>query len=129
MTDAPAYYTGTMNIARNADWIKPFVYSYCDDFGNPTTGVPLGGSTLKLQIRRVEEEHEAIITVSSADPPGGITIEDAANGKFTIRITRLMLKRLPPGAYVSDLVRYIASNGYQERILSLDVNCVQGTSR
>jgi hypothetical protein len=126
MADGPAYYTGTMNIAQNDDWIVAFTYVYVDDSGNTTGPVDLSTSTLKLQIRRIEAEHEAIVTAIS---PATITIDDALNGKFTIRITREMIVRLPPGIYVSDLVRLDATTGYQERIFSADVTVVQGTSR
>jgi hypothetical protein len=125
-TDGPAYYSAEMYISQNDDWLVPFVYQAVDPTTSATTPIDLTGSTLKLQIRRTETEKEAIVTVYS--PNNGITIEDAVNGLFTVRIVRSTLLQLPPGTYVSDLVRLMVS-GYQERIFAADVTVVQGTTR
>lgn len=125
MADGPAYYSAQMNISQNDDWIVPFQYSSIGTDGVTLTPVDLTGSVMKLQIRKVEAEHEAIVSVMS---PTDITFDNAKQGQFTIHILRDKLARLPPGDYVSDLVRLMTS-GWQERIFSATVTVVQGTSR
>ena len=52
--------------------------------------------------------------VSVYSPDGGIIINDAAAGQFTILIDRNHLSQVMPGDHVSDLVREM-TNGFQER--------------
>jgi hypothetical protein len=123
----PAYYSAQVNIAKNEDWVVPFVYSTKDDTG-VLTPVDLTGSTLKLEIRVREIDHEAIVAVFSS-PSDGIQITDAAGGAFTIAISRDRLVRLSGGReYVTDLVRLMPS-GYQERLWEGPVTVVEGTTR
>jgi hypothetical protein len=120
----PAYYSGVMNIAKNEDWIVPFLYS--SDNGNGTfTPIDLTGSKIKLEIRKREQDHEATVSVYS--PDGGITITNAPGGAFTVLITREKLQRLAPGDYFTDLVR--ENGGYQERLWEGTATVVQGTTR
>jgi hypothetical protein len=122
----PAYYEGTMNISLNEDWIVPFQYgSYAAD-GVTVDPIDLTGSLLKLEIRVLETDHEALVSVFS--PSNGIAINDAVNGYFTISIARDLLIRLAAGTYVADLVR-LMPNGFQERIIDCTAIVVVGTTR
>lgn len=122
----PAYYSGTMNLAKNEDWIVPFVYT--TDNGDGTfTPIDLTGSTLWLEIRNHETDNEVFVSVSSA-AGDGIVINDAAAGTFTIVIVRDQMVRMVPGDYVSDLVREMP-NGFQERIFEGVAMVVEGTTR
>jgi hypothetical protein len=121
----PAYYTGTMNIACNEDWIVPFVYQ--TQAGDGTTApIDLTGSTLMMEMRHQETDHEVVLSLSS--PTNGITLDNATAGQFSIRITRDMLSQLEEGSYVADLVR-LMTNGYVERILDCAVTVVEGVTR
>jgi hypothetical protein len=122
----PAYYSGVMNIAQNEDWVVPFVYGASPDGGVTTTPIDLTGSTLMLEIREQESDHEAVVSVSS--PSDGIAITDAPNGAFQITMTRDKLARLWPGDFVSDLVRLMPS-GLIERMWEGTVTVVEGTTR
>jgi hypothetical protein len=122
----PAYYTGVMNIAQNEDWVVPFLYSQLSSDGLTSTPIDLTGSLLKLEIRLVESEHEAIVDVFS--PDNGITITDAVGGSFTILIDRNKSVRLAPGVYFTDLVRLMPS-GLQERLWEGTATVVEGTTR
>ncbi|MCP3475161.1 hypothetical protein NLM33_33085 [Bradyrhizobium sp. CCGUVB1N3] len=122
----PSYYSGVMNIAKNEDWIVPFVYGTVDPTGANFTPIDLTGSTLKLEIRTQEIDHEALVSVFS--PDGGIFITNAAQGQFQILINRLHLTHLAAGQYFTDLVR-LMPNGYQERIWEGTAYVVEGTSR
>ena len=122
----PAYYTGTMNIAQNEDWIVPFVYQAQARDGT-LSPINLSGSLLKLEIRTLESDYEAIV-FSFSSPNDGIFISDAVNGQFTITITRDKSARLAPGTYVTDLVRLMPS-GYQERMWEGSCTVVEGTTR
>ena len=123
----PAYYTGTMNIAQNDDWIVAFVYQSIASDGVTLSPIDLSGSLLKLEIRAQEADYEAIV-FSFSSPNDGIFITDAVNGQFTITITRDKSARLAPGTYVTDLVRLMPS-GYQERMWEGTATVVEGTTR
>src|SRR6516165_3432038 len=109
----PAYYTGTINISMNEDWIVPFLYQTSPDGGVTTTPIDLTGSTLMMEIRHQETDHEVVLSLSSANNQG-IFITNATGGAFEILITRLQLEQFFPGNFVADLVR-LMPNGYVER--------------
>ena len=123
----PAYFTGVMNIAMNEDWIVPFHYATSPVGGVTTTPIDLTGSTLMMEIRRQESDHEVVLSLSS--PDRGISIDNATGGAFTILITRTQLAQFAPGDYVADLVR-LMPNGDVERMLDCDaVTVVEGKTR
>ena len=122
----PAYYDGTMNISKNEDWIVPFFYGSYDTDGVTIIPIDLTNSTVKLEIRIRETDHEAIVSVFS--PDNGIVFNDPVNGYFTIVIDRAHLIRLAAGNYFADLVR-LMPNGYQERLLDAQAIVVEGTTR
>jgi hypothetical protein len=121
----PAYYSATMNIAKNEDWVVAFVYGTPAADGS-ITPIDLSDSLIKLEIRKRESDHEAIVSVSS--PANGITITNAAAGAFTVAIARDKLIRLAPGDYVTDMVRETSAN-YQERLWEGVATVVEGTTR
>ena len=124
----PAYYTGTINISMNEDWIVPFLYQTSPDGGVTTTPIDLTGSTLMMEIRHQETDHEVLLSLTSQGNQG-IYITDAAGGAFEILITRTQLEQFFPGNFVADLVR-LMPNGYVERILDCDVvTVVEGKTR
>jgi hypothetical protein len=122
----PAYYTGVMNIAQNEDWVVPFIYGTPSSDGTSVIPIDLTGSTLMLEIREQESDHEAVVSVSS--PGSGIALIDAVNGAFTITMTRDKLARLWPGTFVTDLVR-VMPNGLVERMWEGTATVVEGTTR
>ena len=124
----PAYYTGVMNVAMNEDWIVPFLYQSSDGGTPPVlTPIDLTGSTLMMEIRHQESDHEVVLSLASPDK--GISIDNATGGAFTICITRAQLTQFAPGNYVADLLR-LMTNGYVERILDCDmVAVVEGKTR
>ena len=75
----PAYYTGVMNISMNEDWIVPFLYATSPDGGVTTTPIDLTGSTLMMEIRHQESDHEVVLSLSSANNQG-IYITNATGG-------------------------------------------------
>jgi hypothetical protein len=117
-----------MNVAINEDWLVPFVYSVLDTDGVTLVPINLTGSTLKLEIRVLETDHEALVSVNS--PDNGIYFEndDPTSGAFWIAIPRDKLVRLWAGTFVTDFVR-LMPNGYQERIWEGQAFVVQGTTR
>lgn len=122
----PAYFGITMNVAKNEDWIMPFLYGTTTDDGATVAPIDLTGSTLKLEMRIREVDHEAVVSVRSPDE--GIDIVSAAGGSFQINILRSQLARLAVGDYFVDLVRLL-SNGNQERIFEGTATVVEGTTR
>jgi hypothetical protein len=129
----PAYYTGQINIAKNDDWAVSFLYSSVNSDGVTTTPIDLTGSTIKMEIRIQESDHEATVGLTSADInmdgySDGIYITDAVGGAFTVVITRHQSMSLYPGSYITDIVR-LMPNGYQERLWEGTVTVVEGTTR
>src|SRR4051812_24506821 len=122
----PAYYSGTMNIAKNEDWIVPFQYGTLSADGLTFTPIDLTGSTFMLEIRVRETDHETLVSLFS--PDGGIVITNALTGQFYIVITRAKMLHLAAESYFVDLVR-LMPNGYQERIWEGTAVVVEGTSR
>jgi hypothetical protein len=122
----PAYYTGVMNVAKNADWVVAFQYG--TNSSGSLVPIDLTGSTIKMEIRVNESDNEALIHVSSA-LANGVYITDPTNGLFTVAITREdHLAILEPGQYFVDLVRLMPS-GYQERIWEGTAIVIEGTTR
>jgi hypothetical protein len=122
----PSYYSGTMNISRNEDWVVPFLYQSVDGTGTIFTPIDLTGSVLKMEIRTLETDREALVSVYS--PDGGIYLTNAVQGQFTVTILRSGLNYIPAGEYFVDLVRLMPS-GYQERLWEGTAVVVQGTTR
>jgi hypothetical protein len=122
----PAYYTGTMNIAMNDDWIVPFLYQTLGTDGVTLTPIDLTGSVLKMEVRRSESDRNVVVSIFS--PSNGIQITDAVGGEFTILMDRNRLSQLIPGSYVSDIVR-LMPNGWQERLWEGTAAVVEGTTR
>lgn len=128
----PAFYTGTINIAKNEDWIVSFTYTT-----NDATPVPINltGSTLELQLRAYETDHTAVVATSS--PASGITIDNAPAGQFTITIAHAettdlaepsSIRLIAGQPYVADLVR-LRPDGEIERIFETAVTVSEGTTR
>jgi hypothetical protein len=129
----PAWFSGTMNIAKNEDWKVALIYQidYTDySVAGATPNIQpldLTGSSFLMQIRKVEEDQTALVSVST-DPDGGIVITNAYGGQFEITISIAKATRLEPGEYVADLLRTDA-NGFAERVFDLACTVVDGTSR
>lgn len=124
----PTYFEATINIAKNEDWIVPFLYGYYDADGVTVLPIDLTGSVIKMEIRINETDHEALVSVFT--PNDGIVFDgDPSNGRFIITLRRENLVRLTSaGIYVTDLVR-LMPNGYQERIFEGTATVVEGTTR
>jgi hypothetical protein len=124
----PTYYEAIVNIALNEDWVVPFVYGTYAADGVTVLPFDLTGSTLKMEIRELEADPEAIVSVWS--PHDGIEFynNDPTTGKFFIAVTRDKLWRLYPGSFFIDCVRLMPT-GYQERLWEGSATVVTGTTR
>ena len=124
----PALFTGNVFIAKNEDWKQAFIYEI--DYtvsGDPENIQPkdITDHTFKMQIRKVEADHTAVVSVQSGD---GIEIVNAAGGEFQITITRDKLKRLSAGEYVCDLLIF-DPEGSPDRFFDATCTVVEGTTR
>jgi hypothetical protein len=94
--------------------------------GNPISMV---GSSLSLEVRSIPSSVQTLITVGSVAPNTGITITDAANGKFTIVLPKAGLANLTAGqSYVHDLIR-LRPDGLTERMWTGTINVDGGVTR
>jgi hypothetical protein len=123
----PAFFSTPVNIALNADWVVAFQLT--------AGGVPVDitGSVMRMQIRKHENDHEALVSLTSENNDG-IEITDAVNGTVTITLARDRMRYLAaPGddgtEYVGDLVR-LRPDGEQERWWDMSpVTVYQGSTR
>jgi len=124
----PCLFSGNILIAKNEDWDQLFIWNIVYPIsGEPDNIQPkdITDHTFKMQIRKIEAEHTAVVTVSSGD---GIEIINAAGGEFEVKITRDKLKRLSPGEYVSDLLIF-DPEGSPTRFFDATVTVSEGSSR
>jgi hypothetical protein len=110
----------TINARKNADWNKGFQYRVG---GAPQ---PLDGR-LALMVRARASDPEAVLSLSS-DSGGGITITDAAAGRFAVRFDRDNFRRMAAGAYVQDLI-YTRADGEDIPIWEGALNLTEGVTR
>jgi hypothetical protein len=123
----PAYFSGIMNLAKNEDWVVPFRYISIDGTGSEMP-IDLTGSRLLMELRVRETDHEAVVSVDTATPPGGIVMTTPGLGEFQIQILRQNMVRLAAGEYFADLVR-VMPNGWVERLWEGTAFVTVGTSR
>jgi hypothetical protein len=128
----PAFYTGTINIAKNEDWVVSFTYQTNDAVPVP---IDLTGSQLELQVRQRETDHTAVVATSS--PQNGIVLDSASGGQFTIKILNAetanvaapsSIRLIAGQDYVADLIR-LKPDGEIERIFEAAVSVAEGTTR
>jgi hypothetical protein len=105
--------TVNLTTVSGTDYAQAFTYATSVDGGDTTTPVDIGGSVLRLQVRRRATDAEAMVSIGSTDE-GGIEITDGPNGKFTVAISRAQLDRIPAGTYVQNLVRTRPDGLYEE---------------
>lgn len=105
-----------LTTVSGTDYSRGFIYQ-TNDGGDPPviTPIDLTGCELRLSVRRLATDVEAMVAVGSSDE-GGIEITDGPNGKFTIIISRAILDRIPAGLYVQNLVRMRADDGLIDQI-------------
>jgi hypothetical protein len=116
----------TITVENDADFYRQFVYQTVDSLGNVLGPIDLTGNKLRMGIRQhaADIAEELLLTTEN----GGLTIVDAPNGKFTVRITQAQLVQLEVGQYDHSLVR-IPSTTETYRIWSGTLTTSAGPSR
>ena len=95
-----------INTYNDVDFYRTYVYQTQEIDTNGTTyNIPfdLTGAMLQMGVRVNASDVEEQLLLTSSN--GGIIIEDAANGIFTLNITQSQLLLLPVGSYVHSLIR------------------------
>lgn len=89
---------------NDVDFFRGFTHQTVDA---PVVPIDLTSNTMRMGIRHraADVAEELLLTTEN----GGITINDPANGVFTILITHDQLLRLPLGDYEHSLIRITAS--------------------
>lgn len=95
----PPYTIVKIDVERDADWYDP-VPQLLDEEGEP---VDLTGKTLSLFVRPVYD-HSVLIKKLSNGAEGGVQIENAALGYFTIFLPQAQVNELPIGVWDQFLV-------------------------
>lgn len=111
-----------ITVENDSDFFRAFAYQYTD--GSP---INLTGNTMRMGIRRhaADAAEEMLLTTEN----GGLVVTDAANGKFSVRLTQDQLVRLPVGDYEHSLVRWITATGEKYRIWSGTLTNNAGATR
>jgi hypothetical protein len=123
----PAYATGTILIAKNEDWQSTLQYMNVDPVDGTTIGpIDLTASRIAMQIRQAEEQHTALVTISTDD--NSVALDDPVNGIFTLHIDEGRSALLPEGEFVADLIR-TRTDGLDERLWEGIVTVNDGTTR
>jgi len=99
------------------------------DFSVATDAAPvdLTGSTLSMMVRVIAADPTVLLFIDNAGR-GGITITDAANGKFSLKFAQSDIVNCPLGTFVQDLIR-LRPDGVKERIWSGAFTITQGVTR
>lgn len=108
----------TIKIADDADFQYQFTYK--------VGGVPFDftGATLEMGVRRRATDKTAVIDLTTGN---GITITDAVNGVFVVKILKERLEITPPGDYVHSLIA--TKNGLRFPIWSGPLTLEKGPTR
>jgi hypothetical protein len=92
-----------ITVENDADFYRQFAYKTVDSTGTIFTPIDLTGNKLRMGIRRHASDiaEELLLTTEN----GTLSIVDAPNGAFTVRITQAQLVQLEVGQYDHSLVR------------------------
>ena len=96
-----------ITVTNDADFYR--VFQYKTTLGAP---ISIAGASFEMMLRRHAEDQAAQLRL--ATDTGEIVITDAANGKFSVRITQSELVRLGLGDY--DHSNIMTVSGYKTRI-------------
>src|SRR5437870_278765 len=89
----------------DADFVRAFQYKTLDGAGG-SIPFDLTGARLRMGIRRHAADYEELLLLTTEN--GGILINDAPNGIFTVTIRKETLLDLPVGDYQHSLIRIMA---------------------
>ena len=95
----PPYTIVRIDIAHDEDWFDPCP-ALLDEEAKP---IDLTGKTLSLFIRPVYD-HTVLIKKLSSGAEGGIQIDSAPNGYFTITLPQAQVAQIPIGVWDQFLV-------------------------
>jgi hypothetical protein len=107
----------------DADFMRGFLYQYKDS-GQP---VDLTGNVMKMGIRRQATDTTELLQLTTDN--GGLIINSATVGYFTLWITLDQLLRLEPYTYVHSLIRIRPNDNLNLRVWSGTLTHNAGPSR
>jgi hypothetical protein len=118
--------TCNITVENDADFYRAFAYQTVDSTGTIFTPINLTGNKLRMGIRQhaADIAEELLLTTEN----GALTIVDAPNGKFTVRITQAQLLQLEVGQYDHSLIR-MPNTSETYRIWSGTLTTSAGPSR
>ncbi|WP_028164131.1 hypothetical protein [Bradyrhizobium elkanii] len=108
---------------NDADFYRSFIYKTVADVPIDLTGVQL-----RMMLRKRATDVTVWLHLSNGDE-GGITIIDAAAGRFSVLITQAQLERLPIDEYEHSLVMTSAGGTEQTSVWRGTLTNQAGPSR
>lgn len=110
-------------VRNNADFPMAFTYQ---DNATPPNPIDLTGSTLSMMVYDQQDATNVLLVIDSGS--GGITVTNAAQGKFQINLPASKLGNLRPGVYKHDLIQ-IKGDGSRPSIWEGSITIVAGPTR
>jgi hypothetical protein len=101
--------TVNITVENDADLYQVFQYTLADG----VTPISIVGASFAMGVRRTAVDPSALFFITSAAAEAGqIAIFDGPNGKFSLLITKAVLKKTPLGTWQQSLVINLpAQNG------------------
>lgn len=115
--------TVNITVENDADFYRTFQYVVASS-GNP---IDITGYSLEMMLRRHASDATAVLRLGT--DTGEITIIDAPNGMFTVRIVQDTLEHLGLGDFDHSLIMADASNIGKTKIWSGTLTNTAGPTR
>lgn len=115
----------TIETGNNEDWIDSLKYVADDGSADPPQ-LDIRGITFMMEVRRRPEDHEVVISASSAD--GTISVApDPDFGVLVIDVPDDIMKLKKAGAYVGDVLATDAE--FARVVVQFDLTIVEGKTK
>lgn len=120
--------TMTVDTGRNEDWVESIVYRVDDGSANINAmpQLDLRGIEFEMEVRRRPEDHEVILTVSTALQ--NMFIGAFPNIGFLIwNVSAEDMQKRQAGSYVADVIA--RAGNHVRKIIQMDLTIVEGITR
>lgn len=121
--------TMTVDTGRNEDWVESIVYRVGDSTIVDINTLPqldLRGIEFEMEVRRRPEDHEVILTVSTALQ--NMFIGAFPNIGFLIwNVSAEDMQKRQAGSYVADVIA--RAGNHVRKIIQMDLTIVEGITR
>lgn len=115
-----------IEVGSNEDWLDSIVYCVPPPLDPTAPQLDLRGIQFEMEIRRQPEDHEVVLSCSTAD--GSIQIGLPPNFGYLIIFKQMeFMQTLAPGDYVGDIVG--TDGQYERRVALITLTIDEGITR